>query len=138
MSEMRRLAAITACAGTVLLSATGSSAAAGTPQATLKRALAAGVHAAGRSSSAYVLDLTTGQTLFSSRADTPRLPASVEKVYTTSTALLKFGPSVKLTTWVLGSGQFTSDGTFVGTLYLKGGGDPTFGSSSFDGAYYGT
>jgi D-alanyl-D-alanine carboxypeptidase/D-alanyl-D-alanine-endopeptidase (penicillin-binding protein 4) len=138
MSEMRRLAAITACAGTVLLSVPGSSAAAGSPWVALKRALAAGIHAAGRSSSAYVLDLATGQTLFSSRADTPRLPASVEKVYTTSTALLKFGPSAKLTTWVLGSGRFTGDGTFDGTLYLKGGGDPTFGSSSFDGAYYGT
>ena len=138
MSEMRRLAAITACAATALLSAAGPSAAAATPRARLRQALAAGIRAAGGGSSAYVLDLTTGQTLFSSKADAPRLPASVEKVYTTSTALLKFGPTATLTTWLLGSGRFTGDGTFVGTLYLKGGGDPTFGSSSFDSAYYGT
>jgi D-alanyl-D-alanine carboxypeptidase/D-alanyl-D-alanine-endopeptidase (penicillin-binding protein 4) len=154
MSEMRRLAVMTACAATALLSAAGPGAAAATPQATasatpqpaasptpqiaLNRALTAGIRAAGASSSAYVLDLTTGQTLFSSRPDTPRLPASVEKVYTTSTTLLKFGPSATLTTSVLGSGRITADGTFVGTLYLQGGGDPTFGSSSFDSAYYGT
>ena len=61
----------------------------------------------------------------------------MEKLYTTSTALLDFGPSATLTTSVLGVGQITA-GTFTGTLYLRGGGDPTFGSAAFDQANYGT
>ena len=35
----------------------------------------------------------------------PRLPASVEKLYTTATALLRFGPNATLTTNVLGVGR---------------------------------
>ena len=75
--------------------------------------------------------------LFSHNANTPRLPASVEKLYTTSTALARFGPNGYLSTTVLGSGQQRGS-TFVGTLYLRGGGDPTFGSASFDHRSYGT
>jgi D-alanyl-D-alanine carboxypeptidase/D-alanyl-D-alanine-endopeptidase (penicillin-binding protein 4) len=134
---MRRLLVMLACAG-VIFGPPGAEAAAATAQQPLTRALGADIKAAGSSSSALVLDLTTGQTLFSSRADVGRLPASVEKVYTTSTALLKFGPTATLTTWVLGVGSVAGDGTFDGTLYIKGGGDPTFGSQSFDHAYYGT
>jgi D-alanyl-D-alanine carboxypeptidase/D-alanyl-D-alanine-endopeptidase (penicillin-binding protein 4) len=134
---MRRLLATLACAGAIL-GPPGSEAAASTPQQALTKALGADIRAAGSSSSAFVLDLSTGQTLFSSRADVGRLPASVEKVYTTSTALLKFGPTATLTTSVLGVGSVAGDGTFDGTLYITGGGDPTFGSQSFDHAYYGT
>jgi len=62
----------------------------------------------------------------------------VGKLYTTSTALLRFGPTARLTTEVFGNGTMTSGGTWVGTLYIKGGGDPTFGSGAFDRANYGT
>ncbi len=65
------------------------------------------------------------------------LPASVEKLWTTSTALLAFGPSARLSTSVLADGRLQG-GTFHGTLYLRGGGDPTFGSSGFDRLNYGT
>ncbi|HEY3728109.1 MAG TPA: D-alanyl-D-alanine carboxypeptidase/D-alanyl-D-alanine-endopeptidase [Solirubrobacteraceae bacterium] len=109
--------------------------AAGSPQQTLDGALNHGMRAAGNYSGAYVQDLTTGQTLYSKNARTPRLPASVEKLYTTTTALLNFGPNATLTTSVLGVGQ-QNGGTFTGTLYLRGGGDPTFGSAGFDHANY--
>jgi len=109
----------------------------GAAQRALTRALSSGIHAAGRASGAYVVDLTTGQTLFSAAAGTGRLPASVEKLYTTSTALLRFGPSASLTTSVLGRGTLTSRGTWDGTLYIRGGGDPTFGSQGFDQSNYG-
>lgn len=109
-----------------------------TPQQSLDTALAQDVHAAGGASGAYVVDLTTGAVLFASGAQVGHLPASVEKLYTTSTALLRFGPATRLTTQVLGQGTLTSGGTWVGTLYLKGGGDPTFGASGFDRANYGT
>jgi D-alanyl-D-alanine carboxypeptidase/D-alanyl-D-alanine-endopeptidase (penicillin-binding protein 4) len=68
----------------------------------------------------------------------PRIPASVEKVYTTSTALLRFGPNATLTTSVRGIGSVAADGTWTGTLFLVGGGDPTFGSKGFDRSTYGT
>jgi len=92
---------------------------------------------AGSYSGAYAVDLDTGQTLYSHNATVGRLPASVEKLYTTSTALMRFGAGATLTTSALGVG--TEDhGTFSGTLYLRGGGDPTFGSAAFDRASYGT
>ncbi len=87
--------------------------------------------------SALVIDETTNRTLWDTRIAAWRLPASVEKLYTTTTGLLKFGPDWRTQTRVYGDGTLTS-GTFEGTLYLQGGGDPTFGSSSFDHANYGT
>ena len=85
-----------------------------------------------------MLDLTTGQVLFSQAANTGRLPASVEKLYTTSTALLRLGPNATFTTSILGTGSRDPDGVWDGTLYLRGGGDPTFGSVGFDQSWYGT
>jgi len=96
-----------------------------------------GMRQAGPFSGAYVVDLTANRTLYSRNAATGRLPASVEKLYTTTTALQRFGAGGTLTTAILGQG--TQDGgTFTGTLYLRGGGDPTFGSTDFDTANYGT
>jgi D-alanyl-D-alanine carboxypeptidase/D-alanyl-D-alanine-endopeptidase (penicillin-binding protein 4) len=92
----------------------------------------------GGASGAYVVDMTTGQTLFARRSNVVRMPASVEKLYTTSTALLEFGPEATLTTSVLGIGSLDSAGIWHGGLYLKGGGDPTLGSVKFDNAAYGT
>jgi D-alanyl-D-alanine carboxypeptidase/D-alanyl-D-alanine-endopeptidase (penicillin-binding protein 4) len=103
----------------------------------LTSSLNTGMGLIGGAGSAYVLDLTTGQTLYSDAATTGRLPASVEKLYTTSAALLRLGPTATLTTSVWGVGSASPDRTWNGTLYLKGGGDPTFGSASFDRAAYG-
>jgi D-alanyl-D-alanine carboxypeptidase/D-alanyl-D-alanine-endopeptidase (penicillin-binding protein 4) len=105
--------------------------------ASLRRSLNAGMRQAGNYSGAYVVDLTADQELFSHNANTPRLPASVEKLYTTTTALTRFGANANLSTTVLGSGQQVGS-TFSGTLYLRGGGDPTFGSAGFDRRAYGT
>ncbi len=46
---------------------------------------------AGPADGAYVYDLTAHQALFSERAQTPRPPASVEKLYTATTALERMG-----------------------------------------------
>jgi len=136
---MRRI--VLTCGAVLILLGAGSavaqaqsSSAAGALTAALNR----GMGQIGGASSAYVVDLNTGQTLYSNAASTGRLPASVEKIYTTSTALLRFGPSATLTTAVLGSGTIDAHGGWHGTLYLKGGGDPTFGSASFDRSAYGT
>ncbi len=105
---------------------------------TLGRTLSAGIHAAGSSSGADVVDLSTGTTLYSAAAGVGRYPASVEKVYTTATALLKLGANATLLTRILGTGTVGPGGVFTGTLYLRGGGDPSFGSASFDASAYGT
>jgi len=104
----------------------------------LDKELAYYLKQAGGTPSALVVDLATGKTLYSVSAGTPRLPASVEKLYTTSTALFEFGPNAHFNTTVYGVGSLTADGIWKGTLYLKGGGDPTFGSAQFNAAMYGT
>lgn len=92
---------------------------------------------AGTQSGAYVYDLSTKQTLFSERAEAQRPPASVEKLYTATTALERMGPDARLETTVLGSGRLGSGGVWEGNLYLRGGGDPTFGSTAFIASHYG-
>jgi D-alanyl-D-alanine carboxypeptidase/D-alanyl-D-alanine-endopeptidase (penicillin-binding protein 4) len=133
---VRRSLAVAATVCGVLVAAAPSLAAA-SPQPGLVRALKKNLRLAGTANGAYVVDLTTGQTLFSARGTRPRLPASVEKLYTTSTALLRYGSRGTLTTSVLGSGYQDSAGVWHGNLYLKGGGDPTFGWAAFDRAMYG-
>ncbi len=85
-----------------------------------------------------VVDEATGRTLWSFHADIPLIPASLQKLYTTSTALLKFGPNTTFDTVVAGTGKLLAHGVWDGNLYLHGGGDPTFGSASFDASLYGT
>jgi serine-type D-Ala-D-Ala carboxypeptidase/endopeptidase (penicillin-binding protein 4) len=92
---------------------------------------------AGRADGAYVYDLTTKQPLFSERATSARPPASVEKLYTATAALERMGASGRLTTSVYGVGTLAADGTWEGSLYLRGGGDPTFGTSAFIASHYG-
>ncbi len=123
------------CAGACL--APRALASGGELAAGLTRALNAGMRSAGAHSSAEVEDLSTGATLYADRATVTRIPASVEKLYTTTTALQVFGPTGRLATSVLGTGA--QDGaTWKGPLYLRGGGDPTFGSAAFDRRAYGT
>ena len=92
---------------------------------------------AGAHSSAYVYDLTAKQALFAKRATALRPPASVEKLYTAATALELMGPSARLATTVLGVGQLGAGGVWEGDLYVRGSGDPTFGSTPFISSRYG-
>ncbi len=81
----------------------------------------------GSASGAYVADLTAGgRTLFSRNADVARAPASNEKLFTTATALLRYGPEATLSTVArLAAGTVVdSRGRLDGDLYLVGGGDP--------------
>jgi D-alanyl-D-alanine carboxypeptidase/D-alanyl-D-alanine-endopeptidase (penicillin-binding protein 4) len=84
---------------------------------------------AGASSGAYVVDLDTGRQLYAKRADVRRMPASVEKLYTTATAMLLYGTEGHLTTSVLAPSLPDETGVIDGDLVLKGGGDPTFGTA---------
>jgi D-alanyl-D-alanine carboxypeptidase/D-alanyl-D-alanine-endopeptidase (penicillin-binding protein 4) len=103
----------------------------------LRKVFSRELNAGGGSNGALVVDMNTGQTLYSYKASVGRLPASNEKIYTTSTALLRFGPTATLPTTIYGAGTLGPDGTFTGDLYLQGGGDPSFGSNTFDSYIYG-
>jgi len=103
----------------------GAASAISTP--TLKAKLGREMRHAGVFSGAYVRDLDGQRTLFASKADAPRAPASVEKLYTTAAALLRFGADATLSTSVAGRGFLDPDGVWRGDLYLRGGGDPTLG-----------
>jgi serine-type D-Ala-D-Ala carboxypeptidase/endopeptidase (penicillin-binding protein 4) len=92
---------------------------------------------AGPADGAYVYDITAKEALFSERASVMRPPASVEKLYTATTALDLMGPNARLSTDVYGVGHLESGGVWNGSLYLKGGGDPTFGTSAFIDSHYG-
>jgi D-alanyl-D-alanine carboxypeptidase/D-alanyl-D-alanine-endopeptidase (penicillin-binding protein 4) len=81
---------------------------------------------AGSSAGALAVDLDSGRTIYALRADTPRMPASVEKLYTSATTLRRVGASGRLETTVLAEAAPTVDGVVEGDLYLRGGGDPTF------------
>jgi D-alanyl-D-alanine carboxypeptidase/D-alanyl-D-alanine-endopeptidase (penicillin-binding protein 4) len=92
---------------------------------------------AGPHSGAYVYDLTAATPLFAANAEVAHPPASVEKLYTATTALELMGPTATLSTTVLGTGQLGPDGRWEGNLYLRGGGDPTFGSTAYIDSRYG-
>ncbi len=130
-----RIATLPALAICVLLGTTAAPAA--EAQSSLQAPLTHEMRIAGGGSGAYVYDLTTSTTLFSERAEVPHPPASVEKLYTAATALELMGPEATFTTSVLGTGHMGANGRWEGSLYLKGGGDPTFGSASYVEARYG-
>jgi serine-type D-Ala-D-Ala carboxypeptidase/endopeptidase (penicillin-binding protein 4) len=75
------------------------------------------------SSGAFVMDAATNRVLFARKAGRPRILASNSKIFTTSTALGRFGPAGHLLTTALSSDPIT-DNVSQG-LYLRGGGDPT-------------
>jgi D-alanyl-D-alanine carboxypeptidase/D-alanyl-D-alanine-endopeptidase (penicillin-binding protein 4) len=135
----KRLAlALGLLSGAALLGAIGpsSAAAAGGLQA-LQSDLSHQLALAGSQDGAYVYDVTAARELFSERAGAMRAPASVEKLYTATTALARYGSQARLTTSVSGVGHLAPGGVWEGSLYLHGEGDPTFGSTSFIRSAYG-
>jgi serine-type D-Ala-D-Ala carboxypeptidase/endopeptidase (penicillin-binding protein 4) len=77
-----------------------------------------------RRTSALAVDLTSGRVVFSHNARRALAPASNEKLPVSYAALVRLGPGYRFRTEVLGAGTLV-DGTWRGTLYLKGYGDPT-------------
>jgi D-alanyl-D-alanine carboxypeptidase/D-alanyl-D-alanine-endopeptidase (penicillin-binding protein 4) len=124
----------TICAA-LALAAAGPAGAAGLPALQAELTRQTGI--AGPGSSAFAYDLSAHQTLFSVRSGVLRPPASVEKLYTATTALERLGPAARLSTTVLGEGTLGAEGVWEGSLFLRGGGDPTFGSQSFIRSHYG-
>jgi D-alanyl-D-alanine carboxypeptidase/D-alanyl-D-alanine-endopeptidase (penicillin-binding protein 4) len=135
--ERRRVLPGALFAASALCFAAPAAASAAGDLAALQSDLGRQLQISGKRSSAYVYDLSAKQALFSERPTALRPPASVEKLYTATAALARLGPTAHLSTTVLGSGQLSPTGVWEGDLYLKGGGDPTFGSTSFIRSRYG-
>jgi serine-type D-Ala-D-Ala carboxypeptidase/endopeptidase (penicillin-binding protein 4) len=64
-------------------------------------------------------------------AKQPRSLASNTKLFTTSTALSRFGPEHRISTNLLSDGRIGLDGVLRGNLYLQGAGDPALGVPAF-------
>jgi D-alanyl-D-alanine carboxypeptidase/D-alanyl-D-alanine-endopeptidase (penicillin-binding protein 4) len=127
---MRRTAFLSA----LLLALTPATAAA--DNALVKR-LSRYMSGAGAGSGAHVVNLETGETLFRWNQNRARILASNTKLFTTAAALARYGPEGTLGTEVRGDGELDEDGIWRGSLYLRGGGDPTFGTKSFARRSYG-
>lgn len=76
----------------------------------------------------HVVDLDSGEELYAHQADHRFIPASTQKLLTTSTALDRLGSSYRYETELHFNGT-TEDGVMRGDLTLRGSGDPTFGST---------
>lgn len=100
-----------------------SALAAPTPQQRFDR----GAHAAA-SSGAWAIDTATGRVLISRSENVRRVPASVQKLLTSSAALERMGSAFRFETRVLADATIT-DESLDGSLYIKGAGDPSFTSS---------
>jgi D-alanyl-D-alanine carboxypeptidase/D-alanyl-D-alanine-endopeptidase (penicillin-binding protein 4) len=131
---MRRI-----CLVVVAMLALLPAAAAAQDQALMVKRLTGQMRFAGAYSGAYVVNVSgdTPRTVFRWREHTPRMLASNTKLFTTSAALARFGREGTLGTEVLGTGELDPEGVYRGSLYLRGGGDPTFGSRRFTMGSYG-
>jgi D-alanyl-D-alanine carboxypeptidase/D-alanyl-D-alanine-endopeptidase (penicillin-binding protein 4) len=95
------------------------------------------VRGGGTASSLFVVDARTGRAVCARAATRQRSLASNMKLFTTATALTRFGPEARISTRVFAEGRIDGNGVLHGSLYLKGGGDPTLGSPAFYDAFHG-
>jgi D-alanyl-D-alanine carboxypeptidase/D-alanyl-D-alanine-endopeptidase (penicillin-binding protein 4) len=95
------------------------------------------VRGGGHASGLYAIDAGTGKTLCARAAKRPRPLASNTKLFTTATALSRFGPEATIATKVLAEGTVDAQGVLHGSLYLQGGGDPALGTPAFYNRFLG-
>jgi serine-type D-Ala-D-Ala carboxypeptidase/endopeptidase (penicillin-binding protein 4) len=115
-----------------LLLALAGTASAATSCGQMKAWLAAG---GGSSSGLLVVDAESGEVICAQAADTPRPLASNTKLFTTAAALSLIGAQTRIPTRVMTDGTVDASGVLHGSLYLKGGGDPTLGTPAFYDSY---
>jgi D-alanyl-D-alanine carboxypeptidase/D-alanyl-D-alanine-endopeptidase (penicillin-binding protein 4) len=105
--------------------------------ASLSSALKRQMRGAGAYSGALVVDASTGKTLFAWKSSAPRVLASNTKLFTTAAALARFGVDGTFTTDVLSDSAVNADGVLPGDVWLRGGGDPAFGTLAYVRKHYG-
>ncbi len=121
-----RARAVAAAALAAFVLPAAAAAAPGALEPRLERALHV-PHVSLSASAAAVVDLSTGEAVYSHNASLSLMPASNEKLAVTYAALSALGPSFRIETDVLGEG-LQSGTTWQGDLVLKGYGDPTLSS----------
>lgn len=114
-------------ASTVLLGA--ATPAHGATLAQTKARLRSAAAALPGASGVYVRESATNTVLVSRNASARRIPASVTKLFTTSTALIEDGPASVLTTQLRMRGTVGDDGILRGQLILRGAGDPSLSAA---------
>jgi serine-type D-Ala-D-Ala carboxypeptidase/endopeptidase (penicillin-binding protein 4) len=80
----------------------------------------------------YVMDVTSGRSILEENIHKPLVPASVQKLVTTSTAIMMLGNDHQYETLLQHDGTVDRRGVLRGNLYIKGSGDPSFGSSQLE------
>jgi D-alanyl-D-alanine carboxypeptidase/D-alanyl-D-alanine-endopeptidase (penicillin-binding protein 4) len=95
------------------------------------------VYGGGSASGLFVVDAESGRPVCARAAKRPRILASNTKLFTTSTALSRFGSEYRIVTKLLTDGRIDDGGVLHGSLYLQGGGDPALGVPSFYDRYGG-
>ena len=95
------------------------------------------VYGGGTASGLFVIDADSGKAVCARAANRQRPLASNTKLFTTSTALSRFGPEYRIATKLLTDGKIGFDGTLRGSLYLQGAGDPALGVPAFYERYLG-
>jgi D-alanyl-D-alanine carboxypeptidase/D-alanyl-D-alanine-endopeptidase (penicillin-binding protein 4) len=132
---MRRAAVLLALVAAVLALAATAAAAAGSQRCQqMRERLVAG---GGTASGLFVIDAESGRAVCARAAKQPRSLASNTKLFTTSTALTRFGPEYRIATRLLTDGRIGFDGILRGSLYLQGAGDPALGVPAFYDRYAG-
>jgi serine-type D-Ala-D-Ala carboxypeptidase/endopeptidase (penicillin-binding protein 4) len=79
-----------------------------------------------------VMDVKTGEVLFSANPDMGMATASTLKTITTITAMHVLGPDYRFKTSINLAGDPGKDGTYNGNLIINSGDDPTLGSWRWD------
>jgi D-alanyl-D-alanine carboxypeptidase/D-alanyl-D-alanine-endopeptidase (penicillin-binding protein 4) len=105
----------------------------------LRGELADAMNDVGGASGAFVFDVDANGdgALYGNDASERRVPASNEKLFTTSAFLSELGPDAHLQTRAFAQGKLTGPGrsTLDGDLVLVGDGDPAFGTARFAQAH---
>ncbi len=82
--------------------------------------------------SIVVYDVSSQIPVLVHNPDKPLVPASTQKLLTSATALLTLGAAYQYETHLEYDGYIGRDGTLNGNLFVRGSGDPSFGSSLLD------
>lgn len=72
-----------------------------------------------------VVSLETGEMLYRKNEDKYFIPASLQKLFTTATALSTLGVDFRYTTSLYLDGELQTNGEFNGNIIVRGSGDPT-------------
>jgi D-alanyl-D-alanine carboxypeptidase/D-alanyl-D-alanine-endopeptidase (penicillin-binding protein 4) len=108
------------------------------PESGLRKSLSRAMRDAGGDSGAFVRDVASNKRLFAWNHTGRLILASNTKLFTVGAALEKHGPGGRIRTRVVAGRRIEdANGTIAGSLFLVGGGDPTFGGKRFVRDEYG-